>query len=143
MSGTRNPGWKPGQSGNPRGRPRGSRNQATMLAMAAMEGELSEVVRVVIEAAKSGDMGAARLVVDKLIPATRERPLSVELPAIEGPADCARAQAEVLQAVAAGNLLPGEGETLAALIEQQRRSFETADLAERLAALEEKLKVTR
>lgn len=114
-----------------------------MLAMAAMEGELSEVVRVVIEAAKSGDMGAARLVVDKLIPATRERPLSVELPAIEGPSDCARAQAEVLQAVAAGNLLPGEGESLATLIEQQRRSFETADIAERLAALEEKLKVTR
>ena len=70
------PGWKKGQSGNPRGRPKGSRNKATLLAIAAMEGELTDVVKVVIDAAKGGDMAAARLVVDKLIPTTRERPLS-------------------------------------------------------------------
>lgn len=134
------PGWKKGTSGNPRGRPKGSRNQATLLAIAAMEGELKDVVRVVIDAAKGGDMAAARLVVDKLIPAVRERALSIDLPAVATADDCATAQAKVLAAVAAGDLLPSEGEALAGLIEQQRRSLETSDLAERLAAIEEQLK---
>ncbi|MDD3481821.1 DUF5681 domain-containing protein [Azovibrio restrictus] len=134
------PGWKKGQSGNPRGRPKGSRNKATLLAIAAMEGELTDVVKVVIDAAKGGDMAAARLVVDKLIPTTRERPLSIALPDVTSVDDCATAQAKVLAAVAAGEILPGEGETLAGLIEHQRRSLETSDLAARMTALEEQLK---
>ena len=134
------PGWKKGQSGNPRGRPKGSRNKATLLAIAAMEGELADVVKVVIDAAKGGDMAAARLVVDKLIPTTRERPLSIALPDVTSVDDCATAQAKVLAAVATGEILPGEGETLAGLIEHQRRSLETSDLAARMTALEEQLK---
>ncbi|MEN6630776.1 MAG: DUF5681 domain-containing protein [Sulfuricella sp.] len=140
MTGNTSPGWKKGTSGNPRGRPKGSRNKATLLAIAAMEGELSDVVRVVINAAKGGDMVAARLVVDKLIPATRELPISIKLPAISTVEDCATAQARVLAAVAAGDLLPSEGEALAGLIEQQRRSLETSQLAERLATIEEQLR---
>jgi len=140
VTGAKTPGWKKGTSGNPRGRPKGSRNKATLLAIAAMEGELSDVVRVVINAAKGGDMGAARLVVDKLIPATRERQLSIQLPPVLNVDDCANAQAVVLAAVAAGDVLPSEGEALAGLIEQQRRSLETSDLAARLAAIEEQLK---
>lgn len=129
-------GWKKGQSGNPRGRPKGSRNRATLIAIAAMEGELSDVVRVVIDAAKAGDMAAARLVVDKLIPATRERPLSITLPDVATADDCAMAQAKVLAAVAVGDVLPSEGEALAGLIEQQRRSLETSEVIKRLMALE-------
>lgn len=137
------PGWKKGTSGNPRGRPKGSRNKATLLAIAAMEGELSDVVRVVLDAAKGGDMAAARLVVDKLIPATRERPISIDLPAINGIGDCANAQSLVLASVAAGELLPGEGETLSVLVENHRRSLESTDLSERLAAIEDRLQIKR
>jgi hypothetical protein len=140
VTGKTAPGWKKGTSGNPRGRPKGSRNKATLLAIAAMEGELNDVVRVVLDAAKGGDMAAARLVVDKLIPATRERPLSIVLPEVANAQDCAKAQAKVLAAVAAGELLPGEGETLAGLIEQQRRSLETSEMAARMEAVEALLK---
>jgi hypothetical protein len=140
VSGKTSPGWKKGTSGNPRGRPKGSRNKATLLALAAMEGELSAVVRVVIDAAKGGDMAAARLVVDKLIPATRELPLSIDLPPVATAEDCATAQAKVLAAVASGHLLPAEGVALAGLIEQQRRSLETIQLAARMEAVEALLK---
>lgn len=135
--------WKKGESGNPKGRPKGSRNQATLLALAAMEGELDAIVRVMIDAAKKGDMAAARLVVDKLVPATKERPISIGLPSINEIKDCATAQAKVLEAVSCGDLLPGEGEAMSALVENHRRSMESADLAQRLAAVEEQLKVKR
>lgn len=69
-----------------------------------------------------------------------EKAIRYRLPVIETAADCAKAQARITQAVAAGAILPSEGEALAGLVEQQRRSLETSDLAERLAAIEEQLK---
>ena len=69
-----------------------------------------------------------------------EKPIRCPLPMIEGPADCAKAHAAIIQAVATGKILPSEAETLAGLIEQQRRSLETSDMAERLAAVESLLK---
>lgn len=143
MSGKVSNGWKKGQSGNPRGRPKGSRNRATLLALAAMEGDLNDVVRVVIDAALSGDLTAARLIVDKLIPATRERPLSIDLPDTKTAEGVELAQSAIIQAVGAGNLLPGEGETLSALVENRRRSLESIEFAARLAAIEENLAIRR
>ncbi len=131
--------WKPGQSGNPAGRPKGSRNKATLLALAAMEGGLDEIVKRIIEAAKMGDMAAARLVVDKLIPAAKDRPISITLPQITDVATCNQAQAQITASVASGNLLPSEGEVLAGLVDHQRRALETHDMAKRLEALEKKL----
>lgn len=69
-----------------------------------------------------------------------EKPIRCPLPMIEGPADCAKAQAAIIQAVATGKILPSEAETLASLIEHQRRSLETSDMAERLATVEALLK---
>lgn len=128
--------WKPGQSGNPKGRPKGSKNAATLLAIAAMEGELTAVVRKVLEAAKNGDMAAARLVIDKLVPAAKDRPIDISLPSIADAPGCAAAQAGILAAVAAGEILPSEGETLSGLVEHQRRAIETHDIVRRLELLE-------
>lgn len=69
-----------------------------------------------------------------------EKAIRYPLPAIETAADFAQAQASIVQAVSVGAILPSEGEVLAGLIEQQRRSLETSDLAARLAAIEEQLK---
>lgn len=69
-----------------------------------------------------------------------EKAIRCPLPVIETAADCAKAQASIIQAVAAGTILPSEAETLAGLVEQQRRSLHTSDLAERIAVIEELLK---
>jgi hypothetical protein len=56
--------FQKGQSGNPAGRPRGSRNKTTVLLQNLLEGEAEEIARKAIEMAKAGDMGAIRVCMD-------------------------------------------------------------------------------
>ncbi|MEF8754485.1 MAG: DUF5681 domain-containing protein [Accumulibacter sp.] len=132
------PGWKPGQSGNPKGRPRGSRNRVTLVALAAMEDGAEAIARKVVDLAKEGDMSAARLVIERLVPVAKERPIFLALPDTGSADGIAEAQNAILQAVAAGDLLPGEAATLAGIVEARRKAVETLELEARLTALESK-----
>src|SRR4051812_28112833 len=58
-----------GQSGNPLGRPAGSRNKATLLLVKLIDGEGEDIVRALVTAAKSGDVSAGRALLDRLVPA--------------------------------------------------------------------------
>ena len=75
--------WQKGQSGNPAGRPRGSRNKTTMLMQNLLEGEAEAIARKAIEMAKDGDMAAIRVCMDRLAPARRGAAISCELPPVE------------------------------------------------------------
>ena len=132
------PGWKPGQSGNPKGRPRGSRNRVTLVALAAMEEGADAIARKVVDMAKGGDMSAARLVLERLVPPARERPIFLALPDTGTADGIAEAQNAILQAVAAGDLLPGEGATMVGIVEARRKAVETLELEQRITALETK-----
>ena len=127
---------KKGESGNPAGRTKGSRNKATMLVMKLMEDDAAAITKTVIDAAKAGDLAAAKLVIDRLAPPAKERPVFVALPATDTAEGIAQAQDAILQAVAAGDLLPGEAATLAGIVEGRRKALETEELERRIAALE-------
>src|SRR5215217_7256638 len=47
--------FQKGQSGNPNGKPKGTRHRATMAAETLMEGEAEAITRMAIELAKGGD----------------------------------------------------------------------------------------
>ena len=130
------PGWKPGQSGNPKGRPPGSRNRVTLVALAAMEEGAAAIAKKIVEMAKQGDMSAARLVLERLVPPAKERPIFLSLPDTGSAGGVAQAQAAILQAVAAGDILPGEAATLAGIVEARRKAVETQELEARISALE-------
>jgi hypothetical protein len=130
------PGFKPGQSGNPRGRPKGARNKLTILAEKLLADEAEEVARSVLDAAKGGDMTAARLVLERIVPVRKGRPITLEMPPIQTAQDAAKAFSSVIAAVAAGELTPDEGQTIAGLFEVQRRTLETVEMEQRIAALE-------
>ncbi|QKS27736.1 MAG: hypothetical protein HT579_01410 [Candidatus Accumulibacter similis] len=132
------PGWKPGQSGNPNGRPKGSRNRVTLVALAAMDEGADAIARKVVEMAKGGDISAARLVIERLVPVAKERPIFLSLPDTGSAEGVAQAQAAILQAVAAGDILPGEAATLAGIVEARRKALETQELEQRISALEGK-----
>ena len=130
--------WKKGQSGNIGGKPKGAINHATRLVMGLMESGAADVAKVIIDAAKGGDLAAAKMVLERLAPPMRERPIRIGLPATVSAQGCSEAQDAILQAVGAGDLLPGEGATLAGIIENRRKAIETVELEQRITALEGK-----
>lgn len=129
----------PGQSGNPTGKPKGTLHKATRAALALMEGQLEELTQVVINAALAGDMAATKIVFDKLIPQAKETPIepgAVTLPELSG-ASVPAAVAVIVQAVSAGDLLPGQGQQLVGMLDGYRKSVELAEIEARLTALEQ------
>jgi len=130
--------FEPGQSGNPAGKPKGTRSRQTLLAEKLMEDEAEDVVRAVIGAAKGGDMTAARLVLERIAPPRKGRPVVFDLPRVETAADVLQALGSVVQSVAAGTLTPDEGATVAGLLEVKRRAIETTELEQRISDLEKK-----
>jgi hypothetical protein len=54
-----------------------------MLAEKLMADDNEAVVRAVVEAAKGGEMTAARLILDRIAPPRRSSPVSLELPTIQ------------------------------------------------------------
>ena len=130
--------WKPGQSGNPAGRPKGARHTA-LLALDAIGAEgAAEVMRAVVVAAKAGDMRAADILLRRLWPERKGRPVPIEMPPLADAAGVVAALGAVAAAVGAGDLSPEEGQAVAAILETQRRAIETAELEARIATLEAK-----
>ena len=129
--------FKPGQSGNPDGRPKGARNRATLAAEQLLDGEADALTRKAIDLAKQGDTTALRLCIERILPARKDRPVSFNMPRIETTADSVKAAAAIASAVADGELTPMEARELSRVVDGYTRAVETADLAARLDRLEQ------
>jgi hypothetical protein len=130
--------FQPGQSGNPAGKPRGARHKTTLLAEKLMQDDAEGVVKRVIEAAKGGDMTAARIVLDRIAPARRDSPVTIALPKIESAADAAKAMAAILAAVASGAVTPSEADQVAKIVAAFVSTLEASEFEARLLALEKR-----
>ena len=127
-----------GVSGDPAGRPPGSRNKATQLAQQLLEGEAEALARKVIERALEGDGTALRLCLERLIPIRKDRVIKLHLPPITSTQELAAGFAALVAAVAKGDLTPDEAQRVAALFEQYSKVLETAQLEQRVTQLEER-----
>ena len=94
------------------------------------------IARKAIEAAKAGDMVAIRLVLDRICPPRKSRPIQFDLPLTKDAAGVADAQQAILQATANGELLLDEAEALSGLLEARRKALETQEMAARLSELD-------
>jgi hypothetical protein len=130
--------FQKGRSGNPSGKPRGTRNRTTVRAEKLMQDDAKNIVRAVLDAAKAGDMTAARLILDRISPVRRGRAVYLELPSVKTAADISAAMATLITAMASGDVTPDEAATAASVLELRRKALETEELEQRLQALEEK-----
>jgi len=128
--------FQPGQSGNPDGRPRGARNKRTIAIENIMECEADLIIRKAIEMAKEGHMAAIRLVIDRLAPACKDRPVAFELPPLTKPADAVTASAMIAAAVAAGELTPSEAAKMSKVVDAYVNALEAYIFEDRVAKLE-------
>jgi hypothetical protein len=128
--------WKKGASGNPAGRPRGSRNKATLLMEQLIEDQGPELIQKLIDLAKNGDIRAMQLCVDRLIPRHKDRPIDFEMQPLLGYADFDVAFNKIFQAIASGQITPSEGEKLARII-QYMFEIEVMNFEERVQRLEQ------
>jgi Family of unknown function (DUF5681) len=135
--------WKPGASGNPAGKPPGARH-AALVALDAIGAEAgTEIMAAVVTAAKGGDMRAADILLRRLWPERKGRPVQMHLPAIMTAGDIVAALGAVADAVAAAELSPEEGAAVAGIFESQRKAIETVELEQRIAALEQSREAPR
>jgi len=126
--------FQPGQSGNPAGRPVGSKNKITELQKLLVP-YAEALVAKAVEMALAGDAAALRLCVDRIIPAAKSRDATVSLPTLTGSlADSGRA---VLEALAAEELSPDQAGAVMQAIATQARIVEVDDIEKRVTALEQ------
>jgi hypothetical protein len=126
-----------GHSGNPDGRPSGTRNKATETVEHLLDGEAEALTRKAVELALNGDARALRLCLERIIPPRRQRPVQLsELPPVRSAADLGSAMAAIVTAATGGAITPAEAAELARVIEIFVRATETSDFERRLQQLE-------
>ena len=69
--------WKPGQTGNSKGRPPGQ-SEITRIR-ASLAGDVPEILAGLVTAAKGGDVQAARLILERILPPVKAIEQAVEL----------------------------------------------------------------
>ena len=131
--------WRKGQSGNPRGTPRGSRHWASRMAEALIDGEGEEIVRVTIQKALAGEDAALKICMDRLLPPRKDRPVRFDLPRIVDAVGLLQAHADVLRATADGEITLAEAEEISGLLNGHRNLFELVTLAKKIAEIERML----
>ena len=110
-----------GQSGNPKGRPKGSLNKNTLLARAIFDNAsvaFAQRLADIVTQRSGYDPAALKLYLDRIMPVRKDAPVTFELPPITNVADLAEAQISVMQTVAEGKLTPAEGQTVCAIADK-------------------------
>ena len=124
--------WKPGQSGNPKGRPAGTGEVGKLRA--AIAKRVPDLLDAMLAKALDGDVGAARLLLERAIAPLKAMEPTLALTLPDGTlTDQGRA---VLRSVANGVLAPSQGAALLGAIGTLARVTEIDELETRIAALE-------
>lgn len=131
--------FKTGESGNPSGRPKGSLNKTTLALQALLDDEAESVTRKAIEMALGGDITAIRLVLERILPPRKDRPVNVDIRHLETAQDITQAVSGIFDAVTCGDITPLEAKALTSIVDDIRKSIETQELEQRLLSIEQKL----
>ena len=128
-----------GKSGNPDGKPKGTRHRATQAAMLLLEGESEALTRKAVEMALAGDTTALKMCLDRIAPALKSvtPPIRLDMPCPESLTETARA---FVKAAAEGDMPPDIAAQLVTAVAGVARVEEMEKVKHRLEALERAVK---
>ena len=124
------------------GKPKGSRNKATIAIESLLEGQAEALTQTAISKALDGDSMALRLCIDRIAPLPKDNTISFTLPHMENAKDASKAAGSVLKAVSIGEITPIEGSRVMGLIDSFRRTLELTVIEHRIQALESNIEGT-
>ena len=122
-------------AGNP-GRPRGSRNKATLAIESLLQGQAEALTQTALTKALEGDSVALRLCMDRIAPPPKDAAVTFSMPTMSNALDASKAARSVLRAVSASEPTPIQATRVMGLIDSYRRTLELTEIEERLQALE-------
>lgn len=125
--------FRPGQSGNPKGRPKDTRTAELREMLRAESGAL---IAKAVELAKDGDPQALRLCLERILPPLKGKDTAVSIPGLVNAQTLSEKGEAVLDAAAEGTITPTEAATLVQSLAGLSRVIETDDLEKRIEALE-------
>ena len=128
---------RPFEKGNG-GRKPGSKNRTTLVAEALLKDEEIELVRTAIELAKAGDVSMLKFLLDRILP--KERSVRLDLPEMERADDAVDALGAIIDAIAAGQIVPSEAAALAAVVEVYARTINVGELESRIDTIERNIR---
>jgi hypothetical protein len=125
--------FKPGQSGNPKGRPK-NKTPATLLRKSIID-DMPDIILKLVEQAKEGDTAAAKILLDRCVPSLKPQAMAINLP-VNG--TLAEQGGEIIRATLSGNIPPDIGAQLITALANQSKIIEIDELTQRIEALEGK-----
>lgn len=127
--------FKPGQSGNPAGKPKGARHKATLAVQSLLEGETEALTRKAVALALEGDTTALKLCLDRLAPPLKPVACAVHLD-IPPPATLADTARAFIAATIQGDIAPDIAAQLVSAVANVAKVEEMESVKQRLEALE-------
>jgi hypothetical protein len=101
------------------------------------EGQAQELIQKAIELAKTGNVSCMHMVLDRVWPIRKGRPVNLEVGPIRGPKDVLAAIAMVWTAIGEGRLTPEEASALFPVIEKSMQAIELHEVRNRVEELED------
>ena len=126
------PKFKPGQSGNPNGRPK-DKTPATLLRK-SINGYMPEIIRTLVDLAKGGDVQAAKVLLDRVCPSLKPQAMPISLP-VNG--SLTEQGNEIIRATMSGQIPPDIGSQLITALANQAKIVEIDELSRRIKVLEQ------
>jgi hypothetical protein len=127
--------FKPGQSGNLRGRKPGTTPAVKLRQLIAEDAQ--EILDSLIQAAKGGDVAAAKVLLDRICPPLKPASSAVTVPAGKNLVE----QGEnIIKATLTGQIAPDIGAALIRALSEQSNLIKAEELTQRVEELERCLK---
>lgn len=132
--------FRKGQSGNPQGKAKGTKNRATLAAEQVLQSDLDNICHKLIEEALNGNIQAIRLVLDRVLPVKRDRDINIRLPKLQTTDDAVKAMSLIIESVSCGNITPSEGEAMSKVVDAFVKAIQVYEVEKRVVKLEQEVR---